>query len=130
MLIAGRVIQLAAGNAVKSIDIGGEKVKEGLAASNQSLQVFVEIETAVGIVGSKIESVSTAINEIRSVSEPVTVASKEIQLLARKSADGASDTSAATEEQLAANEEISSNAQSLAHLAEVLQREVSHFKFK
>jgi len=124
------VIQLAAGNAVKSIDVGGEKVKEGLTASNQSRQVFVEIETAVGIVGSKIESVSTAIKEIQSVSETVAVASKEIQLLAQRSADGANDTSAATEEQLAANQEISSNAQSLAYLAEVLQNEVSHFKIK
>lgn len=122
------VIQLAAGKAVKSIDIGGEKVKEGLDASNQSRQVFVEIETAVGVVGSKIESVSTAIKEIQTVSEAVTVASKEIQLLAQQTADGANDTSAATEEQLAANQEISSSAQSLANLAEILQNEVSHFK--
>ena len=43
-------------------------------------------------------------------------------------ADGANDTSAATEEQLAANEEISANAQSLADLAETLQNKVSHFK--
>lgn len=122
------VIQLAAGKAVKSIDTGGEKVKEGLNASHQSRQVFVEIETAVGVVGSKIESVSAAIKEIQAVSETVTAASKEIQLLAQQSADGANDTSAATEEQLAANQEISSSAQSLAHLAEVLQNEVSHFK--
>ena len=94
------VIQLAAGKAVKSIDIGGEKVKEGLNASNQSRQVFVEIETAVGGVGSKLASVSTAIKEIQTVSEAVTVASKEIQLLAQQTADGANDTSAATEEQL------------------------------
>lgn len=122
------VIQLAAGKAVKSIDIGGEKVKEGLNASNQSRQVFVEIETAVGGVGSKLASVSTAIKEIQTVSEAVTVASKEIQLLAQQTADGANDTSAATEEQLAANQEISSSAQSLANLAEILQNEVSHFK--
>lgn len=122
------VIQLAAGKAVKSIDIGGEKVKEGLNASNQSRQVFVEIETAVGGVGSKLASVSTAIKEIQSVSGAVTVASKEIQLLAQQTADGANDTSAATEEQLAANQEISSSAQSLANLAEILQNEVSHFK--
>lgn len=122
------VIQLAAGKAVKSIDIGGEKVKEGLNASNQSRQVFVEIENAVGGVGSKLASVSTAIKEIQTVSEAVTVASKEIQLLAQQTADGANDTSAATEEQLAANQEISSSAQSLANLAEILQNEVSHFK--
>lgn len=60
--------------------------------------------------------------------EAVTVASKEIQLLAQQTADGANDTSAATEEQLAANQEISSSAQSLANLAEILQNEVSHFK--
>ena len=79
-------------------------------------------------MGSKIKSVSTAFKEIQSVSEAVTGATKEIQLLAQQTTDGANDTSAATEEQLVANQEISSSAQSLAHLAEVLQNEVSHFK--
>ena len=54
--------------------------------------------------------------------------SNKFNHLATQAADGASDTSAATEQQLAANEEISSNAQFLADLAEKLQNEVSHFK--
>ena len=52
---------------------------------------------------------------------------RKYKRLATHAADGASDTSAATEQQLATNEEITSNAQSLTNLAEKLQNKVSHF---
>ncbi|TQR17389.1 methyl-accepting chemotaxis protein [Psychrobacillus vulpis] len=123
-----QVIQSASGDAVKAITMGGEKVEEGLMKTTESLQVFTEIETAVGVVGVKVESVSAAIEQIQAMAESVSEGSLEVQRLAALAADGANDTSAATEEQLAANEEITSNAQSLADLAEVLQNNVSHFK--
>ena len=122
------IIQTASDDAVKAIMIGGDKVADGLAKTNDSLDVFNEIETAVGVVGSKIESVSAAIEQIQAMTESVSEGSLEVQRLAARAADGANDTSAATEEQLAANEEITSNAQTLADLAEALQSTVSHFK--
>ncbi|WP_395940822.1 methyl-accepting chemotaxis protein [Bacillus sp. FJAT-22090] len=123
-----QIIQSASGDAVKAITSGGDKVADGLAKTNDSLDVFNEIETAVGVVGSKIESVSAAIEQIQVMTESVSEGSLEVQRLAALAADGANDTSAATEEQLAANEEITSNAQTLADLAEALQSNVSHFK--
>ena len=122
------MIQTASGDAVKAITVGGDKVEDGLAKTNESLHVFTEIESAVGVVGAKIESVSAAIEQIQAMAESVSEGALEVQRLATHAADGANDTSAATEEQLAANEEITSNAQVLADLAEVLQNNVSHFK--
>lgn len=122
------MIQMASGDAVKAITAGGDKVEDGLAKTTESLHVFTEIESAVGVVGSKIESVSAAIEQIQAMAESVSEGALEVQRLASHAADGANDTSAATEQQLAANEEITSNAQVLADLAEALQNNVSHFK--
>ncbi|MEK4083247.1 methyl-accepting chemotaxis protein [Psychrobacillus sp. FSL K6-1415] len=123
-----QLIHSASGSAVKAITTGGDKVEQGLAKTTESLNVFNEIETSVGDVVQKVELVSTAIGQIQEMANSVTESAGKVQTLATQAADGASDTSAATEQQLAANEEISSNAQSLADLAEKLQNEVSHFK--
>lgn len=122
------LIQTASGSAVKAITSGGEKVEEGLTQTTESLNVFHQIETSVDDVVQKVESVTIAISHIQEISSSVTESVQQVQSLATQAADGASDTSAATEQQLAANEEISSNAQFLADLAEKLQNEVSHFK--
>ncbi|MFB5085863.1 methyl-accepting chemotaxis protein [Psychrobacillus sp. PGGUH221] len=123
-----QLIQSASGDALKAITTGGGKVEEGLSKTTESLNVFNEIESSVGEVVFKVETVSAAIEQIQAMAESVTESAQQVQALAASAADGASDTSAATEEQLAANEEISSSAQSLANLAEKLQSEVSHFK--
>lgn len=123
-----QMIQTASGDAVKAITVGGDKVENGFAKTNESLHVFTEIESAVGVVSTKIESVSAAIEQIQAMAESVSEGALEVQRLATHAANGANDTSAATEEQIATNEEISSNAQVLATLAERLQSEVSHFK--
>ncbi|MFF2752183.1 methyl-accepting chemotaxis protein [Psychrobacillus sp. NPDC058041] len=123
-----QVIQSASSDATKAITEGEVIVDEGLSKTNESMNVFKEIETAVGEVGIKVESVSAAIEQIQAMSESVSEGSLEVQRLAAIAADGANDTSAATEEQLAANEEITANAQSLTDLAEILQNNVSHFK--
>ncbi|MFZ0577953.1 MAG: methyl-accepting chemotaxis protein, partial [Psychrobacillus psychrotolerans] len=112
-----QLIQTASSSAVKAITSGGEKVEEGLAQTTESLNVFHQIETSVDDVVQKVESVTTAISHIQEISSTVTESVQQVQTLATQAADGASDTSAATEQQLAANEEISSNAQFLADLA-------------
>ena len=122
------VIQGATENAVGAITVGEGKVKEGLAKTNESLKVFEHIETAVVEVGSKAETVSVAVKKIHTIAQTVTEGSRDVQRLAEIVAQGATDTSSATEQQLASNSEITSNAQSLANLAEKLQDNISHFK--
>lgn len=123
-----QMIQEASSEAVQAITDGGVKVEAGISKTTESLDVFKDIESAVGEVGVKVESVSAAIEQIQEMAKSVSEGSLEVQRLAALAADGANDTSAATEEQLAANEEITANAQSLADLAEALQNNVSHFK--
>ncbi|KQL36739.1 MULTISPECIES: HAMP domain-containing methyl-accepting chemotaxis protein [Bacillaceae] len=123
-----QMIQEASSEAVQAITDGGGKVEAGISKTTESLDVFKDIESAVGEVGVKVESVSAAIEQIQEMAKSVSEGSLEVQRLAALAADGANDTSAATEEQLAANEEITANAQSLADLAEALQNNVSHFK--
>ena len=123
-----QLIQSASGSAVKAITAGGDKVEEGIVQTTESLNVFQQIETSVDDVVQKVESVTTAISHIQDMASTVTESVQQVQTLATQAADGASDTSAATEQQLAANEEITTNAQSLADLAEKLQNEVSHFR--
>ena len=122
-----KLIQSASGSAVKAISTGGDKVEQGLSKTTESLAVFHEIETSVVDVVQKVELVSSAIGQIKQMANSVTESVDQVQTIATHAADSASDTSAATEQQLAANEEISANAQSLADLAEQLQNKVSHF---
>lgn len=121
-------IQLASGAAVRAITNGGTKVTEGLSKTKDSLKVFDKIEGSVEDVVMKVESVSSAIEEIHAMADSVTESVIKVESLAKEVATLSNDSSAATEQQLAANQEISSSAQSLANLAEKLQQEVSKFR--
>ncbi|AWE06214.1 hypothetical protein DCE79_01920 [Lysinibacillus sp. 2017] len=121
-------IQQTSSQATKTIVEGGTKVDVGMNKTTESLHVFKNIETGIGEVVFRVESVSAAVEEIQAMTGSVTESVSHVQQLATQTADTAGDTSAATEEQLAATEEISHNAHSLSELAEQLQNEVNHFK--
>ncbi|BDH61314.1 methyl-accepting chemotaxis protein [Lysinibacillus sp. PLM2] len=120
-------IQDATGAAVHTISNGGTKVNKGLIKTNESLEVFHAIEESVQAVAVKVKSVSKAIEEIHAMADSVTESVVQVQTLAKDAAVLSTDSSAATEQQLAVTQEITSSAQSLANLAESLQREVSKF---
>lgn len=121
-------IQEETEKAVISINNGSTSVQTGLISSENSLQIFKEIEQAVGEVDLKVGTVSSAIELIQSMTEAVSEGSAEVKKLAEAAAATAQETSAATEEQLAVNEQISASSHSLATVAEELQREVNRFK--
>ncbi len=121
-------IQQTSNEATKTIVTGGTKVTDGMDKTGESLQVFKNIEAGVSEVVYRVESVSAAVEEIQAMTGSVTDSVKHVQELAAQTADTASDTSAATEQQLASTEEISHNAQALSELAERLQQDVTHFK--
>lgn len=122
------MIQQASKRAVLSISSGSARVDEGINATQQSHQVFQEIQGAVGDVAEKIETVSAAIEEIQAMADEVMRGSGEIRELSIGAHDAAADTSAATEEQLAVSQEISDSSYGLAKLAEDLQQELSRFR--
>lgn len=120
-------IQKATSQAVSAIHTGRDSVKNGLDATHQSQETFNTIEHSINDVNDNVVTVAEAIEQIRSMTEAISHSSVQVRKLAESTAFTAQETSAATEEQLAVNEEISSSSQSLARLAENLQKEVNRF---
>ena len=126
----GRMIDAITQNvslAVNSTEAGAERVNEGLGITEKTNKVFTQIELASNDMNMKIETVSAAINQIRRMSERVTYSAAKVQDLAIQASTEAQSTSAATEEQLAANQEIASSAQTLSEVAEKLQNDMGRF---
>ncbi len=126
----GRMINAITQNvslAVNSTEAGAERVNEGLGITEKTNKVFNQIELASNEMNKKIETVSAAIIQIRTMSEQVTYSAAKVQDLAIQASTEAQSTSAATEEQLAANQEIASSAQTLSEVAEKLQNDMSRF---
>ncbi|MHA6259430.1 methyl-accepting chemotaxis protein [Sporosarcina sp. CAU 1771] len=114
--------------AVISINIGSQSVDAGLLSTSSSMNIFQEIEQAVRIVDRNVGTVTAAIEEIRTITDVVSVGSADVITLVEAAVTTAHDTSAATVEQLGVNQEISSSSQALANVAEELQQEVNRFK--
>ncbi|MDV6378006.1 methyl-accepting chemotaxis protein [Sporosarcina sp. GW1-11] len=113
---------------VDSTDEGHKRVEEGLAFTKKTNSIFESIEYATSDVSGKIATVSSAIEEIRAMTDEVAFGARQVEELAIQASAEAQSTSAATEEQLAANEEITSSSQTLAQLAEQLQNDMGRFK--
>ncbi|MFD1927178.1 methyl-accepting chemotaxis protein [Sporosarcina siberiensis] len=120
-------IQEETEKAVQSINEGSKSVDIGLSSTANSMNIFNDIELAVGEVNVKVNTVTKAIEHIQTISQDITEGSVEIRKIAEMTAATAQETSAATEQQLAVNEEISSSSQELANVAEELQKEVNRF---
>lgn len=114
--------------AVASTEDGSQRVEEGLVVTERTHEVFSRIERAAGDVSEKVTTVSSAIEQIRTMTDAVSAGATKVQELAAESSEAAQSTSAATEQQLAANQEISSSAQLLAELSEKLQSDMGRFK--
>ena len=65
-------IQQTSSNATKTIVEGGSKVNEGMEKTSESLHVFQNIETGIGEVVFRVESVSAAVEEIQAMTGSVT----------------------------------------------------------
>ena len=127
----GQMIDVMISNvtrAVSSTNESTDRINEGLVITANTTDVFDKIEHASTDVGVKVQTVTHSIEQIRVMAEKISNSTSKVQFLARQSAEQAQSTSAATEEQLAATEEITANAQSLAQLAEHLQNGMSRFK--
>jgi methyl-accepting chemotaxis protein len=114
--------------AVTSINIGSEKVKSGLEATQEVNENFSKIENNVFGLNDKINIVSESVNKISLDGNEIV---KAIEVVSKAAEDGATlseENLAATEEQLATMEEIASSAQALSLLAEDLSVTIMHFK--
>lgn len=113
--------------AVSSVEEGSSQITKGQSVLKETAKVFYGIENATNEMNDKLSTVSRTIKQMRVKTDEVFRGSKRVEHLAMQSSEEANSVSAATEEQLSVNEEISSNAQRLALLAEKLQSEVGKF---
>ncbi|ELK43584.1 methyl-accepting chemotaxis protein, partial [Brevibacillus agri BAB-2500] len=121
-------IQLESNQAVLSMEQGTKEVALGLTVVNNAGKSFEQIQDAVAQVASQIQEVKLYSEQMSAGTEKVVELVSVIEQVAESSADGTQSVSAATEEQLAAMEEVNSSAASLARIAEELQSHVSRFK--
>lgn len=114
--------------AVMAMEEGSQEVKLGTEMISTSGQVFQEIVTVIHQTSEQVTGIAAAIEQMASSSQQVALAAKEIDNLSRAAAGETQTVSAATEEQLASMEEVSSASQTLARLAANLQGEISKFQ--
>lgn len=127
----GRMIDEMVHNVERTIitaEEGNLFIAKGRELSEGAGDVFQRIESATVMMNDAMNAVSTNIQEVRSMTDIISAESLSVQDLALQTSAEAQSASAATEEQLSANAEISSHAQTLATLADRLLSDVNRFE--
>ncbi|MDT9717518.1 methyl-accepting chemotaxis protein [Paenibacillus sp. ClWae2A] len=104
------------------------EVSKGMNVMNTAGQLFDEITLSVDTVNSKASEVSTMADNIVQETSHVVAKIEDISHVSRETAEGAQTVSAATEQQLASMQEISSSSSYLARMASRLQELTEKFK--
>lgn len=121
-------IQQQTGNAVESMELGSELVALGVEQSGVVSEAFAKIQASIQAASLQTEEIRGAVGHVSQESQAVSVAMERVSEISRKGVEDVQDTSAASEEQLSAMEEMMASAQYLATLAEDLQKEMGRFK--
>lgn len=122
------LIQRETEQAVTSMEAGNKQVEEGLTHTNDAKKSFLEITSAINGVTEKVQEVSASVEEMNALSGQIADAIEKVKEISQQGYDNGQESSAASEEQLATMEEVSSSAQALSGLAEELQQVVARFK--
>ncbi|MBH5316396.1 methyl-accepting chemotaxis protein [Paenibacillus sp. GSMTC-2017] len=121
-------IQSETAIAIDAIEEGTREVAIGMDVVNQAGVAFTEILDSVQQVAAQIQEVTTYSIQMNSNTENAVEQVNVITEIAGRSAEGTQNVSAATEEQLAAMEQVSASATSLAQMAEDLQSYLRQYK--
>lgn len=122
------MIQQDTETTLHSMDKASQEVQAGLNVVNHAGSSFQKIEQAVNRFVSQIEDISGALGKLAGGAANINASIVEVRDVARDSAAISQNISAATEQQLASMQEISSSAQALASLADELQKIMNQFK--
>ena len=121
-------IQEETDKAVSSMKNVTVEVGEGLGIVNQAGTTFGDIRSAVDEVNEQITDVSTSVGQLRFGMEQMVEVIKLVKQVSEDTNSSTQNISAATEEQLASMQEISSSAVSLTNMAEELMELIGKFK--
>lgn len=130
--ISGMVsgIQTEMNRAVHSMNIGNQKVDEGILFTEKASETFNKIEEAASGVASRVENVSSAVEQMTAVTGEIVKAIDNIGQISEHMMTSSQESAGASEEQLATMEEISGAAENLAKLSEEMQSLITHFKIR
>lgn len=121
-------IQQETSKAVNAMEVSTKEVTSGIDIVNNAGESFQLIQEYVNQVATRIEEVSHSARNLSSHTQQVVQSTNYISQMADITSSGTQNVSAASEEQLAAMEEIASSAASLSHMAEELHALISKFK--
>ncbi|MFP9131280.1 methyl-accepting chemotaxis protein [Niallia sp. BSM11] len=121
-------IQNDTSNTLDTVKNAAEEVKQGKMVVQEAGDTFFGIEVLIKDFVPQIEEVLTLVKDLLSGTSDVELSVAEVKEVAKDAALQSHTVVAATQEQLASIEEISSSSQSLATLAENLQSLIKQFK--
>ncbi|WP_138753971.1 methyl-accepting chemotaxis protein [Paenibacillus sinopodophylli] len=111
-----------------SMRVTTKEVSVGMNVVQQAGRLFAEIERSVDEVDNQVREVTVTAEQISTGTTQVVKAIGDISQVSQSTAAGAQTVSAATEEQLASMEDISSSSSHLTRMAVELQAVVDKFK--
>ncbi|XEC95112.1 methyl-accepting chemotaxis protein [Paenibacillus tarimensis] len=114
--------------AVETMAAGSNEVTQGIQVVNDAGSSFEQIRQSIREVANKIEEVSASAQQMSVGAEQVVQVISSIAEVAGSSAMKTQNVSAASEEQLASMEEITSAAATLLQMSEQLQKLTGKFK--
>jgi len=114
--------------AINKMDRANNEVDEGVQVIKGAGSALENIINQVKTANNKIQGITGEINDVAKSSEEVVSMIENISAITEETAASAEEISSITEEQTASLEEISASAQTLARIAEELNRQVAVFK--
>ncbi|TCZ78183.1 methyl-accepting chemotaxis protein [Paenibacillus albiflavus] len=114
--------------AVESMAQGTKEVGLGIEVVDHAGKSFEIIQQSINQVAAQIQEVTAYSQQMQSSTEQAVAIVSQISEVAKRSADGTKDISAAAQEQLASIEEVNSFSGSLATMAEDLRNIAKGFK--
>ena len=121
-------IQKEVDQTVRAMEMGQNRVKEGIVSVNNAGEAFKQITNHVDHVSAQIQDVSAAVEEINASTDQLVQVINEAQKIAEQQSSYSQNVAASAEEQNASMEEIAAASGMLADMAEKLQHTVSSFK--
>jgi methyl-accepting chemotaxis protein len=115
-------------NTVALMKDESEDVQQGVQLANNTGNSFIEIAGLLEQVVREVRDISESIEDIAKGSTKIVAVVRNTEQTGYRTAERTQTVSAATQEQLAAMEEIAASSQSLARLAEELQSIVNIFR--
>ncbi|QGH33718.1 HAMP domain-containing protein [Gracilibacillus salitolerans] len=122
------VMQQTTGQAVESMEVGNQAVKQGSSLVSEASDAFGNITKVVSDVQGRMNEVTTSLNQMKDNNQILVTSMNHVSSITEKTAHHSQEVASATEEQTASIQEVSAATKVLAEMAQELQDKVSRFR--